>query len=58
MINEDDNIPVVKHGIEREEGDIFVLINYIYFEDCIKEISKFSETTTDPIWIILELNTN
>ena len=49
--------PVVAHGLELDSGNIFTT-SYVYFSDCVKAISKFSITTSDPIWIDIELNTN
>ena len=54
---DDDMTPVVAHGVERTEGDIFTT-SYITFEDCIDTIAKFGLLTSDPIIICLELNTN
>ncbi len=55
--NTEDIEPIVTHGIQLDSGNIFTT-SYVYFSDCIKAIRKFSETTTDPIWIELELNVN
>lgn len=55
-VNED-NIPVVAHGIMNKNGDYF-LTSKVLFEDCIKEIVNFSKTTTDPIIVCLDLKTN
>jgi len=49
--------PVVVHGIERKNGDIFTT-STVYFEECIDIISKFGTLSSDPLIINLELNTN
>lgn len=49
--------PVITHGRERPEGDIF-LTNYLTFEDAMKTISEYGFNTSDPLIICLELNTN
>jgi len=49
--------PVVAHGIERKNGDIFTT-SKITFEECIEVISKFGTLSSDPLIINLELNTN
>jgi hypothetical protein len=56
-LTDDDYTPVVAHGMEYKYGDIFTT-SYITFEECIKTIAEFAQTTSDPIWITLELNTN
>jgi hypothetical protein len=43
--------------MEYKYGDIFTT-SFITFEECIKTIAEFAQTTSDPIWITLELNTN
>lgn len=53
----DDMIPVVTHGIERKQGDIFTT-SYITFEECIDVIAKYGILTSDPLIVCLELNTN
>jgi hypothetical protein len=53
----DDFEPVVAHGIELSTGNIFTT-SFIYFKDCIETIKTFASTTSDPIWIDIELNTN
>ena len=53
----DDFEPVVTHGIELSTGNIFTT-GFIYFKDCIESIKTFASTTSDPIWIDIELNTN
>jgi hypothetical protein len=54
---DDDMTPVVAHGVERSQGDIFTT-SYITFDDAIKTISEFGLLTSDPLIICLELNTN
>jgi len=54
---DDDFTPVVAHGIEKPTGDIFTT-NYILFEDCIKTLATFGLLTSDPLFIVLEINTN
>lgn len=56
-LTDDDYTPVVAHGMEYKYGDIFTT-SFITFEECIKTIAEFAQTTSDPIWITLELNTN
>lgn len=53
----DDWEPVVVHGLELDSGNIFTT-SYVNFSDCVKAINEFSETTSDPIWLEIELNTN
>lgn len=53
----DDWEPVVVHGLELDSGNIFTT-SYVEFSDCVKAINEFSQTTSDPIWIDIELNTN
>jgi len=55
--SDDDMIPIVAHGFENKLGDI-ITTSYILFEDCINIIDNFSLTTSDPIIVCLELNTN
>jgi hypothetical protein len=54
---QDDMMPVVAHGVERKQGDIFTT-SYIPFEECIDVISKYGFLTSDPLIVCLELNTN
>ena len=54
---DDDFTPVVAHGIQKSTGDIFTT-NYILFEDCIETLATFGLLTSDPLFIILEINTN
>lgn len=56
-LRDDDYTPVVAHGKEYKYGDIFTT-SFITFEESIKTIAEFTQTTSDPIWITLELNTN
>ena len=49
--------PVVAHGSERKDGDIFTT-SYILFEKCIDIIATFGTLNSDPLIIALELNTN
>ena len=49
--------PVVAHGAERKNGDIFTT-SYISFEKCIDMIATFGTLNSDPLIIALELNTN
>jgi hypothetical protein len=56
-LKDDDYTPVVAHGKEYKYGDIFTT-SFITFEESIKIIAEFAQTTSDPIWITLELNTN
>ena len=56
-LKDDDYTPVVAHGKEYKYGDIFTT-SFITFEESIKTIAEFTQTTSDPIWITLELNTN
>ena len=49
--------PVVVHGAERKNGDIFTT-SYISFEKCIDMIATFGTLNSDPLIIALELNTN
>ena len=56
-LTDDDYTPVVAHGKEYKYGDIFTT-SFITFEESIKTIAEFAQTTSDPIWITLELNTN
>jgi hypothetical protein len=56
-LRDDDYTPVVAHGKEYKYGDIFTT-SFITFEESIKTIAEFAQTTSDPIWITLELNTN
>jgi len=56
-LTDDDYTPVVAHGKEYKYGDIFTT-SFITFEESIKIIAEFAQTTSDPIWITLELNTN
>lgn len=52
-----DLIPIVAHGIEKKEGDIFTSTQLL-FEDCINTIAEYGFLTSDPLIICLELNTN
>lgn len=55
---ENDTTPIVTHGSENsKKGDLF-LTNPITFEECIKTIANYGFTTSDPLIICLELNTN
>ena len=54
---DDDYIPVIAHGIEKPTGDIFTT-NPILFEDCIDTIVNFGFLTSDPLIVVLEINTN
>jgi hypothetical protein len=54
---QDDMMPVVAHGMERQQGDIFST-SYIPFEDCINTIAEYGLLTSDPLIVCLELNTN
>ena len=54
---DDDFTPVVAHGVQKPTGDIFTT-NYILFEDCIKTLATFGLLTSDPLFIVLEINTN
>ena len=56
-LKDNDYTPVVAHGKEYKYGDIFTT-SFITFEESIKTIAEFAQTTSDPIWITLELNTN
>jgi phosphatidylinositol phospholipase C delta len=56
-LTDDDYTPVVAHGKEYKYGDIFTT-SFITFEESIKTIAEFAQTTSDPLWITLELNTN
>ena len=56
-LKDNDYTPVVAHGKEYKYGDIFTT-SFITFEESIKIIAEFAQTTSDPIWITLELNTN
>ena len=55
--NNKDTIPVVAHGIEKENGDIMTT-NYILFENCIDTIVQYGFNNSDPLIICLEVNTN
>ena len=54
---DDDFTPVVVHGIEKPTGDIFTT-NYILFEECMETLATFGLLTSDPLFIVLEINTN
>jgi len=54
---DDDFTPVVAHGIQKSTGDVFTT-NYLLFEDCIETLATFGLLTSDPLFIILEINTN
>ncbi len=49
--------PVVVHGIKLDSGDVFTTTQ-LDLKNCVQIISKFAKTTSDPIWIDIELNTN
>lgn len=49
--------PVVAHGVERKNGDVFTT-SAVPFEKCIDILSIFGTLSSDPLIIDLELNTN
>ncbi len=54
---QEDLNPVVVHGIKLDSGDVFTT-SQLDLKECVQTISKFAQTTSDPIWIDIELNTN
>lgn len=55
--NPEDFEPVVAHGVERKDGDIFTTTP-ISFEECIDIIATYGFLTSDPLIIDIEMNTN
>ena len=53
----EDYEPIVTHGIKLNSGDIFTT-EFLLFSECVQTIKKFSDTTSDPIWLEIELNTD
>ena len=58
IYGDNDNNPIIAHGIRINKNNNIFTTNYIKFENALKTIEEFSNKTSDPILLFLQLETN